>query len=97
MPVKGTFNGFQNNQVNPQYRDLIHGTGHSNEYLSKGNALAVDRVLGREYVKFLQLKSIRLSYPRKGKPIGQVFGRGFSWDEALDSAADIYNGVSMAL
>jgi hypothetical protein len=31
---------------------------------------------------------------RKDKPINQVFGQVFSWGEALDAAADIYNGVS---
>ncbi|KAF2233723.1 calcofluor white hypersensitive protein [Viridothelium virens] len=28
----------------------------------------------------------------KDKDIGNVFGRGFSWDEALDAIADVYNG-----
>lgn len=31
---------------------------------------------------------------RKDKPIGQTFGSGFSWPEAADAAADVYNGVS---
>ena len=34
-----------------------------------------------------------LMSPRKDKDIGNVFGRGFSWDEALDALADVYNGV----
>lgn len=34
------------------------------------------------------------SDPRKDKPIGNTFGEGFSWSEAIDAVADIYNGVS---
>lgn len=33
---------------------------------------------------------------RKDKPIGQVFGSGFSLDEAIDAAADVYNGVRLS-
>jgi hypothetical protein len=38
-------------------------------------------------------KSLLLIGGRKDKDVGQVFGRGFSWDEALDSVADVYMGV----
>ncbi len=31
---------------------------------------------------------------RKDKPAGQVFGQPFSWNDALDAVADVYNGVS---
>lgn len=34
---------------------------------------------------------------RKEKPAGLIFGLGFSWSEAADAAADIYNGVSLTL
>lgn len=34
---------------------------------------------------------------RKDEPSGQIFGSGFSWSEAVDAAADIYNGVSSTL
>ena len=34
------------------------------------------------------------SYFRKDKPVGLIFGTGFSWSEATDAAADVYNGVS---
>ena len=34
------------------------------------------------------------NYLRKGKPVGLIFGSGFSWSEATDAAADVYNGVS---
>lgn len=34
---------------------------------------------------------------RKDKPIGQVFSQGFSFSEALDALADVYNGVGGAL
>lgn len=30
---------------------------------------------------------------RKEKPVGQVFGHAFAWPDAIDAAADIYNGV----
>ncbi|KAI9763969.1 MAG: hypothetical protein M1835_007688 [Candelina submexicana] len=29
---------------------------------------------------------------KKEKPVGQVFGTGFSWKEAFDAVADVYNG-----
>ena len=53
-----------------------------------------DAVLDKEY-DFLMLHS-RISLlmgHRKEKDVGNVFGRGFSWDEALDAVADVYNGV----
>ena len=34
---------------------------------------------------------------RKDKAAGQIFGPGFSWSEAVDAAADIYNGVRSSL
>ena len=34
------------------------------------------------------------NYFRKDKPVGLIFGSGFSWSEAIDAAADVYNGVS---
>jgi hypothetical protein len=30
---------------------------------------------------------------RKDKPVGTTFGDGFVWSEAIDAAADVYNGV----
>ncbi|KAH8819665.1 calcofluor white hypersensitive protein-like protein [Xylogone sp. PMI_703] len=44
---------------------------------SKGNSTMVsDKILEKE----------------KDKQIGQVFGQGFSWPDAIDAAADVYNG-----
>lgn len=37
------------------------------------------------------------SFTRKDKAAGQIFGSVFSWSEAVDAAADIYNGVSSIL
>ena len=34
-----------------------------------------------------------LIFFRKDKPVGHIFGSGFSWSEAVDAAAEIYNGV----
>ena len=31
---------------------------------------------------------------RKNGPVGRIFGSAFFWPEAVDAAADIYNGVS---
>ncbi|RDL31867.1 uncharacterized protein BP5553_09269 [Venustampulla echinocandica] len=46
---------------------------------SKGNSkMVADAVLEKE----------------KGKPIDQVFGQAFSWSEAIDAIADIYNGFA---
>ena len=39
---------------------------------------------------------LELTLFRKDKPIGQTFGSGFSWPEAIDAAADVYNGVSQS-
>ena len=35
---------------------------------------------------------VSFSY-RKDKPAGQMFSSGVSWSEAIDAAADVYNGV----
>ena len=32
---------------------------------------------------------------RRDKPVGHIFGSGFSWSDAVDAAADTYNGVSL--
>lgn len=37
---------------------------------------------------------LSLWFFRKDKLIGQIFGSGFSFVEAFDAAADVYNGVS---
>ena len=34
---------------------------------------------------------------RKERPAGRIFGSGFSWSEAVDAAADIFNGVKALL
>lgn len=34
------------------------------------------------------------SFIRKDKPIGQALDSAFSLDQALDAAADVFNGVS---
>jgi hypothetical protein len=30
---------------------------------------------------------------RKDKPVRSTFGDGFEWSQAIDAAADVYNGV----
>lgn len=34
---------------------------------------------------------------RKEKQVGQIFGQVFSWGDAIDAAADVYNGVSLEI
>ena len=51
------------------------------------------RTIVRVSVGVLVCKSI-LIMTRKDKPIGQSLEQSFSWNEALDSIADSYNGVS---
>jgi hypothetical protein len=34
---------------------------------------------------------------RKDKPLGGAFDGDFSWNGAIDAAADVYNGVCFAL
>ena len=36
---------------------------------------------------------MHLIFSRKDKPVGHIFGAGFTWPEAVDAAANIYNGV----
>jgi hypothetical protein len=54
--------------------------------------------LEKEYVNIDTLMNqARIAYShliRKDKPIGRTFGGPFVWDDALDAAADVYNGVS---
>lgn len=58
----------------------------------------------------LQIQSLKRSmlplspYPvailmsdRKNRQVGEVFGAGFSWPAAIDAAADVYNGVRIAI
>ena len=37
-----------------------------------------------------------LTFHRKGKDVGRVFARGFSWPDAIDAVADVYSGVRIA-
>ena len=43
-----------------------------------------------------RLKTCVSFFHRKDKPAGQMFSSGFSWSEAADAAADVYNGVGSA-
>jgi len=57
------------------------------------------------WFKMLSLRSSRLisfpligihtniSYSRKDKPAAQILVQSFSWGEAIDAVADVYNGV----
>lgn len=56
-----------------------------------------DAVLEKEYVYHNPFRMCISFSIRKGKPAGQIFGSGFFWSEAVDAAADIYNGVSPTL
>ena len=46
-----------------------------------------------EYVQPNPFRTCISTSIRKDKPAGQLFGSGFFWSEAVDAAADIYNGV----
>jgi hypothetical protein len=35
------------------------------------------------------------SCSRKDKPAAQILAQSFSWGEAIDAVADVYNGVRM--
>ena len=61
----------------------------------RNNKMVADAVLEKEYVISIDLvENMMLIYPRKDKQVNQVFGQAFSWSEAIDAAADVYNGVS---
>ncbi|KAI4189698.1 MAG: hypothetical protein LQ348_003761 [Seirophora lacunosa] len=52
-----------------------------------------DDVLEKGYVHIESVRELKISSAcRKDKPIGNVFGSGLLWTEALDAAADVYNG-----
>lgn len=58
----------------------------------------MDKILEKELVTLLApVIDGKLTSRRKEKPIGMIFGRGFSLEEALDCAADTYIGVSVSL
>jgi hypothetical protein len=40
-------------------------------------------------------KQANPSHSRKDKPAAQILAQSFSWGEALDAVADVYNGVCM--
>jgi hypothetical protein len=54
-----------------------------------------DAVLEKEYVTLYIPRDCAplIHFHRKDKPIPQTFGGAFSWDDAIDAAADVYNGV----
>ena len=37
----------------------------------------------------------KFSCSRKDKPAAQILAQSFSWGEAIDAVADVYNGVRM--
>lgn len=37
------------------------------------------------------------NFVRKDKPVGTTFGDSFVWSEAIDAAADVYNGVMLEM
>jgi hypothetical protein len=54
-----------------------------------------DAVLEKEYVfSHLRFSSGFNNLCRKNRDVAEVFAPGFSWPAAIDSAADVYNGVS---
>ena len=52
-----------------------------------------DAVVEKEYVIFVASRNrpLLIYYRRKGKLINQALP--FSWSDAIDAAADVYNGV----
>jgi hypothetical protein len=57
--------------------------------------MVADAVLEKEYVISIdRAENTMLTLIRKDKQVNQVFGQAFSWSEAIDAVADVYNGVS---
>lgn len=56
-----------------------------------------DAVVEHEYGSSCHSDIPAERFARKDKPIGQALDVGFSLDEAIDAAADIFNGVSSLL
>jgi hypothetical protein len=57
--------------------------------------MVADAVLEKEYVISIDpAENAALTLLRKDKQVNQVFGQAFSWSEAIDAVADVYNGVS---
>jgi len=61
--------------------------------MCRTKARVADTVLEKEYVTSNSLFVKMLILCRKDKPVNQVFGQAFSWSEAIDAIADVYNGV----
>lgn len=55
--------------------------------------LVADAILEKEYVILAPHFVLANAFSRKKKQVGQVFSQTFSWPEAIDAAADVYNGV----
>ena len=54
-----------------------------------------DKVIEKEYVHSHYRNPHTDTPPRKDKPIGQLLNQPFTWSDAFDAAADVYNGVSL--
>lgn len=52
-------------------------------------------VLEKEYVESLLRDKHDLIFGRKNRDVAEVFAPEFSWPAAIDTAADVYNGVSL--
>jgi hypothetical protein len=60
--------------------------------------MIADAVLEKQYVTgVLAKRATQLMKIRKENQVGQVFAHKFTWSEAIDAAADVYNGVSEQL
>ena len=56
-----------------------------------------DKVIEKEYVHS-HGSNVCTDIPcRKDKPIGQFLNQPFTWSDAIDAAADVYNGVSLTM
>lgn len=55
--------------------------------------MVADAFLEKEYVILTTFETILLTLYREKMQAAQVFSHVFSWSEAIDAAADVYNGV----
>lgn len=67
------------------------------ERMRRKSKMVADAVLEKEYVlSYVLWRAFQLISSRRDRPVGQTFGAGFLWPEAVDAAADVYNGVRSA-
>lgn len=88
--------GFRNENVwNDNH--FLHKRSDSTPIKGTSKALRMQYLIRSKIHVFSTRDPMLTLKSRKGKPIGQIYGAGFSWPEAIDAGADVYNGVCFSI